>query len=91
MLYSDDLIEYVMLFCLQTGKNLNYTEKDANAIRKHCHNHGHAADTSCFSLVGNAVNKYHVKLKESLLILKIKPSLNVPKESMPLHLLENDS
>ena len=52
------------------------------AIRKHCHNHGHTADTSCFSLVGNAANKYHLKLKRSL---------NVAKESMPLYLFENDS
>ena len=74
-----------------TKKNLKYTEKDATAIRKHCHNHGHTADTSCFSLVGNAANKYHLRLKESLLILKMKPSLNVAKESMPLHLFENDS
>ena len=49
-------------------------------------NHGHAADTSCFSFVGNAVNKYLLKLKESLLILKMKPLFNVAKESMPLHL-----
>ena len=74
-----------------TEKNLKYTKKDATAIRKHCHNHGHTADTSCFSLVGNAANKYHLRLKESLLILKMKPSLNVAKESMPLHLFENDS
>ena len=74
-----------------TEKNLKYTEKDATAIRKHCHNHGHTADTSCFSLVGNAANKYHMKLKESLLILKMKLSLNVAKKSIPLHLFENDS
>ena len=74
-----------------TEKNLKYTEKDATAIRKHCHNHGHTADTSCFSLVGNVANKYHLKLKESLLTLKMKPSVNVAKESMPLHLFENDS
>ena len=74
-----------------TDKSLKYTEKDATAIRKHCHNHGHTADISCFSLVGNAANKYHLKLKESLLILKMKPSLNVAKESVPLHLFENDS
>ena len=69
-----------------TEKNLKYTEKDATAIRKHCHKHCHTADTSCFSLVGNAANKYHLKLKESLLVLKMKPSLNVAKESMPLYL-----
>ena len=73
-----------------TQKNLKYTEKDATSIRKHCHDHGHKADTFCFSLVGNAANKCHLKLKESLLILKMEPSLYVTKESMPLH-LENDS
>ena len=31
-----------------TEKNLKYTEKDATAFRKHCHNHCHTADTSCF-------------------------------------------
>ena len=72
-------------------KSLKYTEKNATAIRKHCHNHGHTADTSCFSLVGNDANKYHLKLKESFLILKMKPSLNVAKESVPLHLFENNS
>ena len=74
-----------------TEKNLKYTKKDATAIRKHCHNHCHIAGTSCFSLVGNAANKYHLKLKESLLILKVKPSPNVVKESMPLYLFENNS
>ena len=44
-------------------KNLKYTKKDANVIRKHCQ----TADTSCYSLAGNAANKYHLKLKESLL------------------------
>ena len=72
-----------------TEKNLKYTKKDATAIKKHCHNHCHTADTSCFPLVGNAANKYHLKLKKALLILKMKPSLNVAKESMPLYLLEN--
>ena len=66
-------------------KNLKHTEKDATAIRKHCHNHYCTVDTSCFLLVGNAANKYHLKLKESLLILKMKPSLNVAKESMPYY------
>ena len=53
-------------------KNLKYTEKDATAIRNHCHNHCYTVDTSCFSLVGKAANKYQLKFKESLLILKMK-------------------
>ena len=74
-----------------TEKNLKYTKKDTTAIRKHCPNHCHTADTSCFSLVGNTANKYHIKLKESLLILKMKPLLNIAEEPMPLQLFENDS
>ena len=69
---------------------MKYTEKDATAIKKHFHNHGHTADTSCFSLVGNTANKYHLKLKETVLIFKMKPSLNVAKEFILLHLFEND-
>ena len=65
-----------------TEKNLKYTDTDATSIRKHCHNHCHTADTSCFSLVGNADNRYHLKLKRSR---------NVAKESIPLYLFENDS
>ena len=44
------------------------------------------ADTSYFSLVGNTANKHHLKLKESLPILKLKPLLNGAKRSMPLYL-----
>ena len=43
--------------------------------------------------MGNSVNNYFLQLKESLLpllILKLKPSLNVAKESMPLYLVDND-
>ena len=72
-------------------KNVKYTEKDAVTIRKHCHNHCHTAETSCFLLVENAANKYHLKLKESLLILKLKSSFNVAKVFMPLCVFENDS
>ena len=42
--------------------------------------------------MGNSVNNYFLQLKESLLsllILKLKPSLYVAKESMPLYLFDN--
>ena len=74
-----------------TEKNLKYTKNYATAIRRHCYNHCHTADTSCFSLLGKAANKYHLKLKESLLTEKFKPSLNVAQDSMLLFLFENDS
>ena len=76
---------------IQTEKSLKYSEKDATAFRKHCHRQNHPADSFCFSLIGNATNNYHLKLKESLVILNFKLSLNIAKESMPLYLFENNS
>ena len=73
-----------------TEKPLKYNEKDATAVRKHCHQQNHPANSFCFSLIGNAANNYNLKLKDSLAILKLKPSLNIAKESMPLYLFEND-
>ena len=73
-----------------TDKDLRYSDKDATAIRKHGNQHNHIASLTDFSIVGNAVNNYHLLLKESLLILKLTPSLNVAKESMPLLLFDND-
>ena len=44
-----------------------------------------------FEIAGTAVNDFHLKLKESFLILKMKPCLNVAQVSMPLNLFDNDS
>ena len=49
----------------------------------------HRADINCFSLTGIDSNKFHLTLKKSLLILKMKPSLNIAKESMPLMLFDH--
>ena len=73
-----------------TDKALKYTDKDATAIRKHCYQHQHNSRLDNFQVLGNAVNNFHVQLKESLSILKMKPSLNIAKESMPLYLFDND-
>ena len=73
-----------------TNKALRYSDKDATAIRKHCHHQNHVNCTDNFKIMGNSVNNYFLQLKESLLILKLKPSLNVAKESMSLHLFDND-
>ena len=45
--------------------------KDATAIRKHCHNLDNLANIDNFSILGNAMNNYHLSLKESFLILKL--------------------
>ena len=62
-----------------TDKVLKYTEKDATAIQEHCYQHQHNRCLDKFQVLGNAVNNFHLQLKESLLILKMKPSLNLPK------------
>ena len=65
--------------------------KDATAIRKHCHQNEHCCSVDNFEIAGTAVNDFHLKLKESLLILKMKPCLNIAQESMPIYLFDNDS
>ena len=72
-------------------KPSKYNDKDATAIRKHCHQNYHHSDSCCFTLIGSASNNFHLKLKESLLILQLKLSLNVAKESMPLYLFDSDA
>ena len=76
---------------IATDKPLRYSDKDAAAIRKHCHSLDHIASMDNFFILGNAMNNYHLSLKESLLILKLKLSLNVAKESIPLYLFDNNS
>ena len=74
-----------------TEQVLKYTEKDATAIRKHCHENKHCCSVDNFEIVGTAVNDFHLKLKESLLILKMKSCSNIAQESLPLYLFDNDS
>ena len=74
-----------------TEKQFKYNQKDAAAVRKYCHQLNHPADSLCVSLIGNATNNYHLDLKESLVILKLKPSINIAFESMLLYLFKNVS
>ena len=67
-----------------------YNEKSATAVNKHCHDHNHASSIDNFQIVGHANNKYHLRLKESLLIGMVKPTIiNVQKKSLPLCLFAN--
>ena len=74
-----------------TEKVLKYTEKDATAIRKHFLEDKLRCSVDNFEIVATAVNDFHLKLKESLLVLKMKPCLNIAQESIPLYLFDNDS
>ena len=60
-----------------TEKSLKYNEKVASACRKHCHQQNHPVGFFYFSLIGNATNNYHLQLKESLVVLKLKSPLKV--------------
>ena len=57
---------------IATGKSLRYSDKDATAIGKHCHSLDHLASIDNISVLGNAMNNYHLSLTKSLLILKLK-------------------
>lgn len=70
---------------LLTGKPLKYNEKNATAVEKHCNDNGHNCSINNFKIVGHASNKFHLRLKESLLISRVNPSIiNVQKKSVPL-------
>ena len=60
-------------------------------MRKHCHEKKHRCSVDNFKIIGTAVKDFHLKLKESLLILKMKPCLNMAQELMPLYVFGNDS
>ena len=75
-----------LVLSVWTEKALKYTE-DATEIRKNCHENKHHCGVDNFEIVRTAVNDIHLKLKESLLILKMKSCLNIAQESMPLYLL----
>ena len=74
-----------------TEKALKHIEKDATETRKPCHENKHCCSVDNFEIVGTAVNDFHLKLKESLLILKMKSCSNIAQESLPLYLFDNDS
>ena len=70
---------------LLTNKPLTYNANNATGIKKHCHELEHHSNIDDFQIVGHASNKFHLRMKESLLIKLEKPSIiNVQKKSIPL-------
>lgn len=70
---------------LLTNKPLSYNEKNATAVNKHCHDNSHLCTIDNFKIIGQATNKFHLRLKESFLISQVNPSIiNVQKKSVPL-------
>ena len=72
-----------------TDKPYKYTKENATSVRKHIADFQHAPHMDEFSVIGSASNDYHLKIKESLLINKLKPSLNSQGDSIPLLLFNN--
>ena len=72
-----------------TNKPYKYTKENATVVRKHIADCQHASDLDEFSIIGSASNDFHLKIKESLVIKKLKPSLNTQEDSIPL-VLFND-
>ena len=69
-----------------TGNLLKYNASNATAIRKHCNDLEHDNSTDNIQIVGHASNKYHLRLKESLLTSLVNPTIiNVQKKSIPLY------
>ena len=72
---------------LRTNNSFTYNKNNATEVRRHIHDCGHDSSIDNFSIIGRASNDFHLRIKESLLIKKLKPSLNVTLDTMPLKLL----
>ena len=76
----------------KTGKGFTYNPSCTNnsAVLNHLNqSHGCTATLGSFDIVGSARNDFFLKIKESLLIKKIKPTLLNPNgQSIPLHLFD---
>ena len=72
-----------------TNNRLSHNTNTSTAVNKHSHEFGHTINMDNFNVVGHATNKYHLRLKESLLISLVKPTLiNVQKKSLPLYVFK---
>ena len=73
---------------LRTNNPFTYNPKNVNntAVLTHLHSCKCKASVDDFSIIGSAKNDYHLRIKESLLIQKDKPVLNVNVNSIPLML-----
>ena len=74
---------------LRTGKKFTYNPNNSNnsTVLEHINTqsgcHGNIAN---FKIVGSANNDFFLRIKESLLIHKLKPSINSKEKSIPLQL-----
>ena len=75
---------------IRTDNALTYNENTATAVCKHSHDLDHPSGLENFKIIGHASSKYHLLLKEALVIGVVKPTIiNVQKFSLPLYLFGN--
>ena len=75
---------------IKTENELAYNEDSATAVCKHSHDLGHPTGLENFRVIGHARSKYHLLLKEALVIQVVKPAIiNRQKFSLPLYLFGN--
>ena len=73
---------------LRTGKQYTFNPKNNNntAVLNHLHKCNCDASLHDFRIIGSARNDYHLRIKESLIIQRDKPTLNNSVQSIPLTL-----
>ena len=74
---------------VSTNNKLKFNKNNATAVRAHIHDLDHASSLEDIKIIGSASNDFHLKIKESLLILEFKPTLNTQGDSIPLLLFPN--
>ena len=77
---------------VRTGKEFKYNPKNSNntSVLDHIHQSNQCnGNMDSFELIGGARNDFFLRIKESLLIKKVKPTLlNRNGRSIPLHLFD---
>ena len=74
---------------LRTGNQFTYNPNNNNnsGILEHLHQRDECnGNLECFEIIGMANNDFFLRLKESLLIKKFKPTINSKEKSIPLRL-----
>ena len=72
---------------IMTNKPFTYNNKTSTTVGEHIHDCNHKNLSDSFKIIGSAKNDFHLKIKESLNILREKPLLKTVK-SFPLYLFQ---
>ena len=70
----------------KTGKKLKYNDSQASEVRKHLEAFKHEGDFDDFKILGFAKNDFELLIKETLVISKLRPTLNKQNDSFKLKL-----